>query len=182
MPGYDIVERHHISVPAPAGVTFAAAKELDLQASLVVRGVFKAREFVLGSRASIGGKGPQGLIPQMENIGWRVLAETPGREIVMGAVTQPWQANVVFRGLPPDEFVRFCEPGYVKIAWTLRADPSSGGQSIFRTETRAVATDSTARRKFRRYWSLVSPGIVLIRWMMLVPVRAAAVRANRAPT
>ena len=43
-------------------------------------------------------------------IGWGVLAEVPGREIVMGAVTQPWLADVVFRPIPPEEFASFHEP------------------------------------------------------------------------
>jgi len=80
----------------------------------------------------------------------------------------------VFRPLPPEDFARFADPGYVKIAWTIRADADGDGRSIFRTETRVVATDPTARAKFRRYWSLASPGIILIRWLMLNPVRHAA--------
>jgi hypothetical protein len=103
-------------------------------------------------------------------------AERPGREIVMGCATKPWEANPVFRTLRPDEFVAFDEPGYVKIVWTLRADPAGGSASVFRTETRAIATDSTARRKFRRYWSLLSPGIILIRSALLPAVRAEAER------
>ena len=94
----------------------------------------------------------------------------------MGAVTQPWKANVVFRSLPPHEFAAFHEPDYVKIGWTLRADPIGANTSIFRTETRAVATDSAARAKFRRYWSFLSPGIILIRWTSLKPLRADAER------
>jgi hypothetical protein len=47
---------------------------------------------------------------------------------------------------------------------------------VFRTETRVTATDATARAKFRRYWSLVSPGIVAIRWVMLQPVKREAER------
>jgi hypothetical protein len=105
-----------------------------------------------------------------------VLAEVPGREIVMGAVTQPWHANVVFRPLPPDEFAAFNEPGYVKIVWTLRADPRGAHASIFRTETRAVATDAYARAKFRQYWSFLSPGIILIRWASLHPLKSKAER------
>ena len=64
----------------------------------------------------------------------------------------------------------------MKIVWTLRADPVNTAQSIFRTETRAVATDPEARRKFRRYWSFLSPGIIVIRWMTLGPLKADAER------
>ena len=76
----------------------------------------------------------------------------------MGAVTQPWLADVVFSALPPDQFPAFREPDSVKIAWTIRADSLSGGASMFRTETRVSTTDPVARAKFRRYWSLASPG------------------------
>jgi hypothetical protein len=96
----------------------------------------------------------------------------------MGAVTQPWKANVVFRALPPDEFAAFNAAGYVKIVWTLRADPVDAAHSIFRTEARAIATDA-ARRNFRRYWSLLSPGIIVIRWMSLGPLKADAERRAR---
>ena len=122
---------------------------------------------------------PRGLLALTKSLGWGVLAEVPGREVVMGAVTQPWKANVVFRSLPPHEFAAFDEPDYVKIVWTLRADPIGADASIFRTETRAVATDSTARAKFRRYWSFLSPGIILIRWASLNPLRADAERRRR---
>jgi hypothetical protein len=59
----------------------------------------------------------------------------------------------------------FNDPDYVKIVWTLRADPVDATHSVFRTETRVVATDPEARRNFRKYWSFLSPGIIVIRWM-----------------
>lgn len=178
MPVYDVVERHHVDVAAPAGITFAAACEQDLMAGPLVRAIFKAREVVLGSEPDAG-TGPRGLLAMTKSIGWGVLAEVPGREIVMGAVTQPWKANVVFRSLPPEQFLAFDEPEHVKIVWTLRADAIGVNASIFRTETRAVATDGAARAKFRRYWSFLSPGITLIRWAGLNPLSAEAERRAR---
>ena len=83
---------------------------------------------------------------------------------------------MVFRPLPPEQFARFNEPGYVKIAWTLRADPAGETRSVFRTETRVVATDPGARTKFRRYWSFASPGIVLIRWLIATTVNDEVVK------
>lgn len=115
----------------------------------------------------------------MQHIGWGILAEEPDREIVLGAVTRPWEANPVFRSVPGGEFAAFDEPGYVKIAFTLRADAVGNTASVFRTETRAVATDARARTLFRRYWALVSPGVALIRVAMLKPVKAAAEREIR---
>jgi hypothetical protein len=178
MPHYDVVERHHVRVAAPAETTLQAAIEMDLQQSPIIRAIFKGREWIMGSEPAPD-LGPGNLIQQMERIGWGRLAEVPGREIVMGAVTQPWLADVVFRSLSPREFRAFREPDYVKIAWTLRADSTGPGESIFRTETRAVATDQAARTKFRRYWAFVSPGILLIRRLLLGPLRADAERRAR---
>ena len=175
MPRYDIVERHHIEVAAPADVTLDAACDQDMMSLPVAKTIFKARELILGSEPDTGAH-PRGLLAMTQSIGWGELARTPGREIVMGAVTQPWKADVVFRPLPPDQFAAFNEPGYVKIVWTLRADPIGRNGSVFRTETRAVATDAYARAKFRRYWSLLSPGIILIRRAMLLPLKAEAER------
>lgn len=178
MPSYDVAERHHIRVSAPAEIALAAAGEADLLQSPFSRAIFRAREVMLGSEPDRAAR-PRGLLAWTQSIGWRVLAEVPGREVVVGAVTQPWKANVTFRGLSPDEFSAFNEPGYVKIAWTLRADPITQTESVFRTETRVIATDASARAKFRRYWSFLSPGIIAIRWLMLQPVKAEAERRAR---
>jgi hypothetical protein len=175
MPTYDVAERHHIHVAAPPDITFAAACEQDLMALPVARAVFKARELLLGSVAETTAR-PRGLLALTTSIGWGILGEIPGREVVVGAVTQPWRANVVFRPLPPTEFAAFDEPDCVKIVWTLRADPAGTNGSIFRTETRAVATDAAARTRFRRYWSFLSPGIILIRWASLSPLKREAER------
>ena len=173
IPEPEVVEHHQIAIAAPADVVIASAKQLELLKSPVIRAIFRARELALGGEPDTRPH-PSTLMEQMQSIGWVVLAERPGREIVLGSVTQPWQAAPLFRSVPGAEFRGFSEPGYVKIAWTLRADPVTPVESIFRSETRAVATDAAARARFRRYWSLLSPGIIVIRWLMLGPVKAAA--------
>lgn len=175
IPVYEVVERHHMLVAAPAGITLAAACDMDLQQSLIVSGIFKGRELILGGRPD-NVRHPPAFLAQVKALGWGVLAEVPGREIVIGAATQPWVANVTFRALPLDEFEAFKHPGYAKIVWTLRADPINAAESIFRTETRVVTTDPAARSRFRRYWSFFSPGIILIRRVSLGLVKAEAER------
>jgi hypothetical protein len=175
MPVYDVVERHHIRVAAPAAVTLAAARKQNLLQIPLVRAIFKARELVLRATPNERSQ-PQELLSAMQALGWSLLAEVPDREVVVGAVTKPWEPNVTFHALPPTEFAAFSDPGFVKIAWTLRADPVDGQTSIFRTETRAVATDAIARSRFRRYWALASPGIALIRRLSLPPLKSDAER------
>jgi hypothetical protein len=175
MPCYDVVERHETRVDAPPVATLAAAKEMDFDRSRIVRAIFRGRELIFRTKSE-NPPPPKGLLATTLSLGWAVLAEIADQEIVVGAVTKPWEANPVFRPLPPDEFAAFSEPDYVKIAWTLRVDATDDGASIFRTETRAVATDESARKKFRLYWSFLSPGIILIRSAMLSSLRVAADR------
>jgi len=177
MPLYDVVERRQVRVAAPAEVTLGVARDMNVLDSLVVRAIFRCREVMLGAApAPTGVAVPPGLVPAALRLGWGVLSDAAGREIVLGAVTKPWEPNPVFRDLLPRDFAAFAEPDFVKIVWTLRADPLEDGTCIFRTETRAVATDVSARTKFRRYWALVSPGVTLIRRMMLDPVKREAER------
>jgi hypothetical protein len=178
MATYEVVERHNVRVRAPAEITLTAAYEQNMLGSPVIRAIFKARELALGSTPDERAR-PRALLPQMLALGWGVLAEVPGREIVMGAVTKPWDANPRFRAIDPERFAAFDEPDYVKIVWSLRADAVGAHESIFRTETRAVATDDFARLTFRRYWAFVSPGVALIRRASLGPLKADAERRAR---
>jgi hypothetical protein len=178
IPAPEVAECHGLRVVASTAVTFSAACDLKLQNSAVLRGIFRTRELILGSLPEQS-FGQLGLIDQAKAWGWGVLAEEPRHEIVLGAVTQPWMADVVFHSLPAAEFAAFDEPGYVKIAWTLRVDGTGAEESLLRTETRAAVTDPVARAKFRRYWSFFSPGIILIRRVALRLVKAEAERRAR---
>lgn len=100
MPAYEVVERHHVRIAAPAETTFSAACDMNLLQSAIVRGMFRGRELILGSKPEER-LIQQGLVAQAKAWGWGVLAEEPGREIVFGAVTEPWLPNSVFRALPP---------------------------------------------------------------------------------
>jgi hypothetical protein len=173
IPAYEVVERHQVRVAAPATIALAAACDMDLAQSAIIRSIFKGRELILGAQPDKV-RSPRTLLAWAKELGWAVLAEIPDREIVLGAVTRPWDANPVFRPLPPQEFAGFHEPGYAKIAWTLRADPISTMESVARTETRVATTDPAGRKAFRRYWSLVSPGVEVIRWASLRLIKREA--------
>jgi len=182
MPRYDAAERHSALVNAPADSTFAAATALDLGNSTIIRCLFKSREWLLGS-AQAGAVPPVALREWAGTLGWVLLAEIPRRELVFGAAARPWEAKVVFRTVQPDEFRGFEQPGYVRILWTLRADPIDAARSIAVTETRVATTDRQTFSKMRVYWAVFSPGILLIRKIALRMVRSEAERLNsrRAP-
>lgn len=165
LPAFEVVERQTIKVCAPAAVAFRFGRDVKVTRSRLVRSLFAIRALVM--RAKPHRTEQQSLLAMCLSMGWRVLGETPDREIALGAVTQPWQADVVFRGFAPAELVAFREPGNVKIAWALGVEPIDDRTTLLYTETRAATTDAAARARFRPYWAAFSPGIRLIRWELL---------------
>jgi hypothetical protein len=151
------------------------ARNFDMQSIPMVRAIFWLRAKVLRARPAAARR-PTGLVAEMLGLGWGRLAEEPGHFFVAGAACQPWQAEVVFAPIPPEEFTTYIEPDRVKIAWTLEAEALGPELSRFATEMRVVATEEQARMKFRRYWRVFGIGIVMIRRILLPAVRRQAER------
>jgi hypothetical protein len=168
-------DHHEIVIAAPADLVFFDATRIDLQSLPIVRAIFTTRGWFMGDTIDPPQK-PLGLVADTMVLGWGLLAHTPCRSIVMGAAARPWTRNVTFRAVPPDEFAAFAEPDYVKIVWTLEADPIGPERTLFRTETRVEPTDAAARRKFFWYWMAFGIGIRVIRWSMLRELRRKALR------
>ena len=96
LPECEVREEHHTRVAAPADVTYAAAREMSLSGSPLVRAIFRGRELLMHASPTEE-RPPQSLIDEVLSIGWGVLAQESGREIVLGAVTQPWKSDVNVR-------------------------------------------------------------------------------------
>ena len=175
IPVADVTERHETLVRAPASLVFDVAVHFDMQSLPGVRAILWLREKLLGTTPAMRPRA-HGLVAETRALGWGVLAEHPPRELVMGAATQPWKADVVFTPIAPDRFTAFAEPDLVKIVWTIETEPLGPSLTRLRTETRAVATDAAAREKFQRYWRWARFGIVLIRWLLLPAVKRDAER------
>ncbi len=173
IPDPEVVDHHQIAIDAPADVVLSTASRMRLLDSPLIRAIFKLRELALSGEPDTRPH-PEPLLEHMQSIGWVVLAERTGREVVLGAATQPWIATPVFRSIPADEFMTFSQPEFVKIAWTLRADPVDDTHTVFHIETRVCTTDAAARDRFRRYWSYVAPGVGLIRLALLRPLKQEA--------
>jgi hypothetical protein len=172
LPEYDVRDYHETQVRAPAETAYAVLRDLDLQRSWLVQVLFTLRSLPGRLLRRPSPPPPSGtFLAQALAIGWVILEETPGRELVAGAVTQPWQAVVRFQGLLPAEFRRFSTPGFTKIVWAFAAQAVTPDVSVLSIETRVLATDPAARRKFRRYWLVVSPGVRLIRLVALAHAR-----------
>ena len=175
MPVYEVDDAQDLAINAPWTNTYRAECLMDLRDSPAISAVLDSRARVLGSTPDPeASKDSPAFIAQAISFGWNVLAEDPGHEIILGAVAQPWQSNVQFQSLLPDQFESFETPDYAKILFTFDAEPATATTSTARTELRVVTTDADARNSFRRYWAMILPGIRLMRSQALDLVRTAA--------
>ncbi|QQS33619.1 MAG: hypothetical protein IPM50_03275 [Acidobacteriota bacterium] len=173
IPQFDVRERFERELHAPADVVMRTAKEFDLQSIGLIRLIIKVRKFILRGSPDPPRR-PVGLFEESLEMGWGLLDEVPDREIVCGAHCQPWTGDVVFTPIPPEGFFSFDRPDQVKIAWTLEAEPLSSDRTLFIHEVRAVATDESARQKFRKYWRWARFGITAIRLLLLPAIKKKA--------
>jgi hypothetical protein len=171
VPRFDVVERHRTGVGAPPERVWAALQELDLGRSRAVRWLFAAR--------SLGrpGRGRSFRLADAGHLGFVVLGEERGEEVVLGLVGRFWTVRGGVVRIEPDEFTTFDRPGFAKAGWSFRLTPRDGGGTDVLTETRVVTTDEAARRKFRRYWRVIRPFSGAIRRRALVLLKEAAERS-----
>jgi hypothetical protein len=104
--------------------------------------------------------------------GFVVLEERP-HELVAGGVGRFWQPSGGLRRVAPDRFRDFSEPGWAKAAFNFRVE-REGAWTLLSTETRVLATDDGARRRFGRYWRLIRPcsSAIRVAWLRAIRRRA----------
>ena len=175
LPEFEYREHLATLVFATPSTAYHAMRSLDFSRSWLIRSIFATREFLyrLFGRYGHKTKSPVfgSLVESALKLGWSVLEEVPDHELVVGAVTQPWEAKVIFQGLSDREFIAFSEPGFAKIVWNIAVQEVKPGVTQLSTETLVALTDSFARRKFRYYWFLFSSGIRLVRYVALRMVK-----------
>ncbi len=176
IPVGDIRDSHEIIVDAPASVVFEAAAHFDIESVHAVRAIAWFRAKILGAPHS-----PMhgGLFEAMKQLGWVPLASTERRELVMGAVAKV-AGELKIEAISTDGFLSAAGPDTVKMAWSVQAEPMTETITRLRTQTRVMACDGEARREFAAYWRRFSPGVPLIRRLLLRAVKREAERQFKA--
>lgn len=178
LPEYDLSIVHADVFRAPPAECYEAALEMDLFQAPLARVLLGLRALPQRVAGTLRGRG-KGTVPaaswdtfrlkDMVGLGWILLGESPGAEVVLGQVSRPWKSVAASADAPttPTQFTGFGQAGYAKIAAGLRVDPYGAGSSILTVETRVAITDETSLRRFRRYWALIGPFSSVIRRMAL---------------
>jgi len=162
MPAHSLREIDHVAVTVPPERAWPAARGFDAARIPIVRALFVLR--ILPDRfAALARHRPQpsvasvgvGSIERSRDPGFQVLGEEPGREIVVGAIGRFWNPNIEWKAVAPDAFRHFTEPGWGKVAWSVRVDPRESGGSFILFDVRVGATDPVSFERFRPYWALI---------------------------
>jgi len=178
LPTYDVGVVHADVFRATPAQCYLVASELDLFRTPWIRALIGLRGLPQRVARTLRGRGTATTLEasrstfrfrDMVDMGWISLGETPGVELVLGQVGRPWKGVAVSTHVPttPEQFRSFDEPGFAKIATSLRVDPYGNASSILTMETRVAITDDTSRRRFRRYWLVIGPLSSLIRRLAL---------------
>ena len=168
LPRSDVSLEFEIVVDAPADEVYRAIRGADLR-DPIISALFALRELPQRLARRLHGEPPPPAPPRLtfgtmleRQTGWTLLAEQPGSELVVGSVGRLWERDYGGRALTAEQFAEFAEPGYAKVALGFSVRPGPTGEAILRYEARTLTTDDTARRKFRRYWRLIRPGVSLV--------------------
>jgi hypothetical protein len=175
LPAYDVNEVHTIATTAQPGAVMDAvrtvtAREVPLLVALMAIRTVPA----LLSLRRVPRRGP--LLEDMRRAGFVSLSEAPD-ELVLGVVGRFWTPSGGVRRIEPGEFGGFDEAGFAKAVFNFEVEPTDRG-TLMRTETRILATDERARRRFGLYWRIVQPGSGLIRIAWLRAIRRRAERTR----
>ncbi len=176
-PNPDAVETHRITINASPDAVYSALWTADLGGSLIIKlllGLRSLPEFAVRPRRSLP-RSQRLTLQTLIDVGFGVLAEQAGKEIVLGVTGRFWRPTGNLSPFDRDDFDQPVPPGLARAVWNFSVQPSNQGQTILSTETRVVCGDSSSRRKFRAYWFFVRPFSGLIRRIMLRTVRQTSV-------
>jgi hypothetical protein len=187
MPTFQAVERHATTIAASADQVWAALAEItmgELRLFRLLMGLRVLPGRLRGSpRARFATEEP--LLDWAVRFGFPILGEDAQRELVVGAIGQPWRLSGG-RGIAVaggDDFAAFDQAGFAKMAASFQLDPIAGGRAIeLSTETRVVCTDAASVRRFGRYWWLIRPASGAIRRSWLAAIKRRAERHETGDT
>jgi hypothetical protein len=110
LPRYDLAVAHAHVFRVPPAECFRAASEVDLFRAPLVRALLDLRGLPQRLVGTLRGRGRAAApgasratfrLKDMVGLGWTVLGETPGSEMVLGQVSRPWKAVATSTGSPP---------------------------------------------------------------------------------
>jgi hypothetical protein len=183
VPSFQAVERHSTTIAASPDQVWAALSQVTASELRMFRVLMGVRalpgRLARSPRARFDADEP--LLGWAVRFGFSILGEDARRELVVGAIGQPWRL-AGGRGMAVaggQDFAAFDQPGYAKMAANFRLDLIAGGRATrLSTETRVACTDPSSARRFGRYWRLIRPASGAIRRSWLTAIKRRVERAD----
>jgi hypothetical protein len=135
VPTFQAVERHSAMIAASADQVWAALSQ-------VTTGELRLFRLLMGVRVLPGrlARSPRArfdadepLLGWAVRFGFTVLGEDARRELVFGAIGQPWRlagGRGMVAVVDGNDFAAFDRAGYAKMAANFRLDPIAGGSAV----------------------------------------------------
>jgi len=156
MPEFHFSERHQAKTTASPHEIFRAITTMDLSESSMVKFLYFLRRMPRTSMTLSG----------MNKIGFKIIGTTKDKELVIGLIGRFWKPIPEMVDVPTEQFVKFKEKGYAKVALNYFIEETAQG-NILSTETRIYCTSVSSRVAFSLYWVMIRPFSGLIRRAML---------------
>src|SRR5262245_8955856 len=138
MPIYDVSERHRILVAADRETVFRAIREADLASGTLTRVLLAVRGIRARARR----------LAAFERAGFRIVAERPPEEILIGLVGKFWTPRGgLCAGVSAASFAAGPPAGHALAGWNFRVAAGPQSTTELTTETR-VRCAPDARAKF----------------------------------
>ncbi len=181
---FDFTEIHRIEIDAAPDVVYDAVWTTDIASQWIVRALVSLRSLpkVLFGAGPASGEAPTALrLEGLLRVGFGLLAEDKGREVVLGVSGRFWRPVDNLLPFRREDFDAAVAPGTARGVWNFTVSEVSPGRTLLETETRVVCGDPASRRKFAAYWLFIRPFSGLIRIVMLRAVaRECAARVTAA--
>lgn len=165
-----LLEVDHVDLAASPDQVWQMVRHGDLNRSPLIQALFWLR--TLPGRLH-GNDEPtrlklDDLTSTPEHPGFQVLAEHPPFELAVGAIGKVWRSEIPFEHVAnAQEFADFRQPGFVKVAWSVRLLPYGERYARLELQVRVDATDQESWSKFEKYFRLIGPGSHFIRRVLL---------------
>ncbi len=177
LPQYDFREYHQRVVRAAPDEVYRAIPGLDMRRSWLTISLLRLRELPWRlARLDFRSTGFGHTLEDMLALGFIILQDEPPRELVFGLVGRFWGLNPSIEKIDTTEFKSFDRPGHAKVAANFLVRPQGDGRCLVSTETRILALDDAARRRFRCYWGLIRPfsGLIRREWLRIIKQQVEA--------
>ncbi|MBI4819742.1 MAG: hypothetical protein HY791_25940 [Deltaproteobacteria bacterium] len=158
-----IREIDHVDLAARQEVVFEQIRHGDLSRSPLVRALLALHDGHAESRRRPGFK-LSDLVSTPEQPGFVILSEDAPRQIVVGAIAKLWLPRIELAHVADSsEFRLFREPGYAKLAWTVRVIAVDEISCRVELELYLDVTDETAWASLTRFFHISGRRSELVR-------------------